>query len=303
MTRFPLLFLPLLAHAAVDFNRDIRPILSDRCFSCHGPDPANRRANLRLDQEASTRPKIAALLERITSTNAARRMPPAFAGAALSERETTLMTQWVKEGAGWQRHWSLVPPRRDASQTIDGLIGERLVREGLRASPKAAKHTLIRRASLDLTGLPPSPAELDAFLGDQSPQAFEKVVDRLLASPRYAERMAARWLDAARYADTHGYQTDAERSMWRWRDWVLDAFQANMPFDQFTIEQLAGDLLPNPTRAQIIATGFNRNHRANGEGGSIDAEFLVEYAIDRAETTATTWLGLTAGCARCHDHK
>lgn len=301
--RFLPLFLPLTIHAAVDFNREIRPILSDRCFACHGPDAGNRRADLRLDQEASLKSKTGAILERINATSAGRRMPPAFAGPALSERETGLLKQWIAEGAAFQKHWSLMPPRRDAAQSIDSLIRQKLATAGLAPSPRADRRTLLRRVSLDLTGLPPTPAELKAFQEDASPQAYEKVVDRLLASPRYAERMASRWLDAARYADTNGYQTDAERYMWRWRDWVIDAFRQNMPFDQFTIEQLAGDLLPNPTRAQIIATGFNRNHRANGEGGSIDAEFIVEYAIDRAETTSINWLGLTAGCARCHDHK
>ena len=302
MNRFLLWLLPVCAPAAIDFNREIRPILSDRCFTCHGPAAATRRANLRLDQEASVQPKTAAILARITATGA-QRMPPVFAGAALSARETDLLKQWISEGAKFQKHWSLIPPQRDRSESIDSLIRQKLTANGLTPAPPAGQHTLIRRASLDLTGLPPTPAELSAFLNDSTPQAYERVVERLLASPRYAERMAARWLDAARYADTNGYQTDAERFMWRWRDWVIEAFNKNMPFDQFTIEQLAGDLLPNPTRAQLIATGFNRNHRANGEGGSIDAEFMVEYAIDRVETTSTTWLGLTAGCARCHDHK
>ena len=303
MKRLWLLLAPLAAAAGVEFNRDIRPILSDRCFSCHGPDERNRKAGLRLDSEASVRARTAQILERVTSENKGRRMPPVFAGAALSEREQALMKEWVEAGAPWQKHWSLIPPRRADGQSIDTLVRARLEREGLRPSPRAAKPTLLRRVSLDLTGLPPSPEDAEAFLRDESPQAYEKVVDRLLASPRYAERMTARWLDAARYADTHGYQTDAERFMWRWRDWVLEAFAKNMPFDQFTVEQLAGDLLPNATRAQVIATGFNRNHRANGEGGSLDAEFLVEYAIDRVEATSTVWLGLTAGCARCHDHK
>jgi hypothetical protein len=287
--------------AAADFNREIRPILSDRCFSCHGPDEANRKAGLRLDTEAGSRQALPKLIERITSER--RRMPPVSAGAGLSTREIELMKQWVNDGGKWQKHWSFIPPVRPAASGIDALIGARLEREGLAFSPEASKATLLRRVSLDLTGLPPSPSELEAFLKDDSPQAYERVVDRLLASPRYGERMAMRWLDAARYADTNGYQTDAERSMWRWRDWVIAAFNKNMPFNQFTVEQLAGDLLPNPTRDQIIATGFNRNHRGNGEGGIIGEEFLVEYAIDRVEATSTVWLGLTLGCARCHDHK
>ena len=186
---------------------------------------------------------------------------------------------------------------------IDYFVLERLEREGLTPSPEATPETLIRRVTLDLTGLPPTPKEIDTFLSDHSPNAYEKLVDRLLQSPRYGERMAIRWLEAARYADTNGYQTDAERTMWRWRDWVIDAFNRNMPFDQFTIEQIAGDLLPNATLEQKLATGFNRNHRGNGEGGIIPEEYAVEYVVDRVDTTSTVWLGLTMGCARCHDHK
>ncbi len=299
--RWAALLVPLLS--AADFNREIRPILSDRCFSCHGPDEANRKANLRLDTEAGARRALPKLIERVTTEKRGMRMPPVSAGPALAAREVDLLKQWIAEGAPWQKHWSFLPPVKPALNGIDALIEARLKREGLTLSPPASKRTLIRRVSLDLTGLPPTPEETDAFLKDESPQAFERVVDRLLASPRYGERMAMRWLDAARYADTNGYQTDAERSMWRWRDWVIAAFNKNMPFNQFTIEQLAGDQLPHATRDQMVATGFNRNHRANGEGGSIGEEFLVEYAIDRVEATSTVWLGLTLGCARCHDHK
>src|SRR5262245_8945536 len=208
------------------------------------------------------------------------------------------------------KHWSFVPPQRPAvpivnnvRNPIDGFIRTRLNREKLTPASEADRATLIRRVTLDLTGLPPTPAEVEAFLNDHSPDAYEKVVSRLLASPRYGERMAMRWLDAARYADSNGYQSDGERTMWRWRDWVIDAFNANMPFDRFTIEQLAGDLLPNATLEQRIATGFNRNHRGNGEGGIIPEEYAVEYVVDRVDTTATVWLGLTMGCVRCHDHK
>ena len=314
-TLFPLAAaaLPLLAAPAVEFNRDIRPILSDRCYSCHGPDSVNRKANLRLDVESSARPKLASALERITSANKATRMPPVYAGEALTAPQAAVIKQWIAEGATWQKHWSFNPPVRHAAPTvqntvwakndIDRFLLARLEREGMQPSPAADRRTLIRRATLDLTGLPPTPAEVEAFVADSSPNAYETVVDRLLASPRYGERMAVRWLDAARYADTNGYQTDAERFMWRWRDWVIGAFNRNMRFDQFTIEQLAGDLLPNRTLDQVIATGFNRNHRGNGEGGSIPAEFLAEYHADRVETTATVWMGLTVGCARCHDHK
>ena len=312
---------------AVEFNRDIRPILSDKCFTCHGPDPSQRMSKLRLDTEAGAfadlgekfavvpgEPARSEMYRRISSSDPAVKMPPAFSGRTLAAPEIELIRRWIEQGAKWQtQHWSFIPPRapalpevRDRSWprvAIDFFVLERLERDGFRPSPEADKATLIRRVSLDLTGLPPTPAEIDGFLQDPSPNAYGKVVDRLLDSPRYGERMATRWLDAARYADTNGYQTDAERSMWRWRDWVIDAFNRNMPFDQFTIEQIAGDMLPNPTLEQRIATGFNRNHRGNGEGGIIPEEYAVEYVVDRLETTSTVWLGLTLGCARCHDHK
>jgi hypothetical protein len=314
-----LLTLTLLAPAEqVTFNRDIRPILSDRCFTCHGPDAGNRQSGLRLDQEAAAKselrgkyaivagdPNRSELMRRISNSNKALRMPPAYAGhEALSPAEIDRIRTWIQQGAQWQKHWSFLPPVRQPGRgSVDELVRARLKREGLTPAPEAAKLTLLRRVTLDLTGLPPTPQEADAFLADASPQAYEKVVDRLLASPRYAERMAMRWLEAARYADTNGYQSDGQRSMWRWRDWVIDAFHNNMPFDRFTVEQIAGDLLPNRTLSQRIATGFNRNHRSNAEGGIVEEEFRVEYVADRAETTATVWLGLTIGCARCHDHK
>ncbi len=253
------------------------------------------------------------LFQRISAADAKVRMPPASTGRRLSPREIELVRRWIDGGAQWQAHWSLLPPQRPAlpavrakhwpRNPIDYFVLARLEREGLRPSAEAARTTLIRRVSLDLTGLPPTPAEVDAFLADSSPDAYEKVVDRLLQSPRYGERMALPWLNAARYADTNGYQTDGERIMWRWRDWVIDAFNANMPFDQFTIEQIAGDMLPNATVEQRIATGFNRNHRGNSEGGVIPEEYAVEYVVDRVDTTFTVWLGLTMGCAKCHDHK
>ena len=308
-----MLSVTLLPAAPVEFNRDVRPILSDRCWACHGPDSVNRKANLRLDVEASARPKIQAMMERITSTNKALRMPPVYAGAGLTDQQIATLKAWVEQGAPWQKHWSLIPPQRPTAPTVrdaawpkndlDRFVLARLEQEGLTPAPAVNKYTLARRVALDLTGLPPSPAEVDAFMNDTASNAYEKYVDRLLASPRYGERMAARWLDAARYADTNGYQTDAERFMWRWRDWVIEAFNRNLRFDQFTIEQLAGDLLPNPTLDQLIATGFNRNHRGNGEGGSIPEEFLAEYHSDRVETTSTVWMGLTMTCTRCHDHK
>ena len=241
-------------------------------------------------------------------------MPPAYLGHdKLPEAQIDLMRRWIEQGASYEPHWSLIAPKRLPAprvsnpswprNPIDAFVLARLDREGLRPSPEADRTTLLRRVTLDLTGLPPTPAEIEAFLNDSSRNAYEKVVDRLLASPRYAERMAIRWLEAARYADTNGYQTDGPRDMWRWRDWVIDAFHRNMPFDRFTIEQIAGDLLPNATLAQQIATAFHRNHRTTAEGGIVDEEFRVEYVADRAETTATVWLGLTVGCARCHDHK
>ncbi len=308
------------------FNRDIRPILSDKCYTCHGPDPGNRKTKLRFDVEAVATsdlggryaivpgdPGKSEMIRRITAENKAMRMPPASSGATLSPHEIDLMRQWVQQGAKWQKHWSFIPPVRPASPVvkntawprnpIDLFILERLERENLSPSQEADKERLIRRASFDLTGLPPTSSEVAEFVKDASPKAYEKVVDRLLASPRYGERMAVRWLDAARYADTNGYQTDAERSMWRWRDWVIGAFNRNMPFDRFTVEQIAGDLLPGATLDQKIATGFNRNHRGNGEGGIIPEEYAVEYVVDRVDTTSTVWLGLTMGCARCHDHK
>ncbi len=309
----------------VSFNADIRPIFSDRCYTCHGPDANNRMTPLRFDtQEGATqdlggRFAIVAgdvgkseIIKRLTTEDPVRRMPPAHEGhARLSDREIDLVRRWIEQGAEWQSHWSFTPPERPGlppvtGRTVNGIdhfVLERLEREGLSTSPEADRATLIRRVTLDLTGLPPTPEEIDDFLQDTSSGAYEKVVDRLLASPRYGERMAVRWLDSARYADTNGYQTDAERYMWRWRDWVIKAFNDNMPFDQFTVEQIAGDMLPNPKLDQLIATGFNRNHRGNGEGGIIEEEYAVEYVVDRVETTSTVWLGLTMGCARCHDHK
>jgi hypothetical protein len=311
----------------VEFNRDIRPIFSDKCYKCHGPDERMRKSKLRLDTEAAAKSDLGGhfailpgnvagseLIQRVSSQDLGRRMPPQYAGAPrLTDREIELLTHWIAQGARWQKHWSFLPPvRRPAPEVhdsnwakngIDRFVLARLEQEGLKPSPEADRRTLIRRVSFDLTGLPPTLAEVEAFVRDSSPNAYEKVVTRLLASPRYGERMAARWLDAARYADTNGYQTDAERSMWRWRDWVIDAFNRNLPYDRFTVEQLAGDLLPGATREQIIATGFNRNHRANGEGGIIPEEYAVEYVVDRVDTTSTVWLGLTLGCARCHNHK
>ncbi|MCI0525072.1 MAG: DUF1553 domain-containing protein [Acidobacteria bacterium] len=311
----------------IDFNRDIRPILADKCWSCHGPDATAKKIKLRLDSEdAATADlgrgrraivpgnvELSQLARRITASDEMMRMPPVDSGRKLTQAEIDLLVEWVRQGARWQRHWSFnaparpLPPKiknRDWSKNaIDLFIMERLEREGMAPSPEADPATLIRRVSLDLTGLPPTLHEIDDFLNDKSPNAYEKVVDRLLASPRYGERMAARWLDAARYADTNGYQIDGDRSAWRWRDWVIGAFNRNKPFDQFIVEQLAGDLLPNATLDQKIATAFNRNHRINAEGGVVPEEYRIEYVVDRVDTTSTVFMGLTMGCSRCHNHK
>ena len=315
---------PLFA-GEVSFNRDIKPILSENCFTCHGPDEATREGGFRLDLRGSAvaeadsgehpifpgQVSTSSLVDRILSTDEGTRMPPASTGKQLTPEQVELIKAWIESGAEYQDHWAFLPPERAevpetgpwAEVPVDHFIQARLHEEGLVPNPPADRETLIRRVTLDLTGLPPTPQEVADFLADESPEAYEKVVDRLLASPHYGERMALPWLDQARYADSNGYQSDESREMWAWRDWVIEAFNANMPFDQFTIEQLAGDMLPEPTRDQIIATGFNRNHRLNGEGGRIVEEWFVETVIDRVETTGLTWLGLTMNCCRCHDHK
>jgi hypothetical protein len=316
------------ANSAILFNRDIRPIFSENCYACHGPDEAKRMTFLRLDTKDGAfvtlsggrtaikpgDPGNSELFLRVSSEDPVRRMPPAAAGhERLAEPEIDLIRRWIEEGAQWQGHWAFIAPRKPEVPSdsypgwpvnpVDSFVLRRLNHERLEPSPPASRETLIRRLSLDITGTPPELADIDAFLKDESPDAYETVVDRLLSSPRYGERMAIRWLDAARYADTNGYQTDAERDMWRWRDWVIEAFATNKPFDEFTVEQLAGDMLRDASLDQVIATGFNRNHRGNGEGGIVDAEYAVEYVVDRLDTTSTVWLGLTLGCARCHDHK
>jgi len=314
------------ADQQLEFNRDIRPILSDKCFVCHGPDEAKRVSGLRLDVEADAKKDLGGrfglkpgeaeaseVYKRLVHENEALRMPPQYAVKKTTPEEIELIRRWIEQGAEYQSHWAFKTPQRPdlpevekgswARNPIDRFVLARLEREGLTPSPEADRAELLRRVSFDLTGLPPTLEELDAYLEDESAGAYEKAVDRLLDSPRYGERMAIRWLDAARYADTNGYQTDAARDQWRWRDWVIEAFNRNLPFDQFTIEQLAGDLLPGATRDQIIATGFNRNHRGNSEGGIVLEEYLAEYSVDRVDTTSTVWMGLTVGCARCHDHK
>jgi mono/diheme cytochrome c family protein len=316
-------------NAQIDFARDIQPILADNCYACHGPDAGKRKSHLRFDlldpkegpfaEREGGIPIVpghtekSELIRRILADDPDDKMPPAKANRRLTQQQIELLKRWVEQGAKWGKHWSLVPPRRSplpevkdaqwARNPIDRFILARLEREGLKHSPEARKQTLIRRVTLDLTGLPPTPAEFDAFLADSSPDAYEKVVDRLLASPRYGERMVWEWLDTARYADTNGYQGDNTRTMWPWRDWAIKAMNDNMPFDQFTAKQIAGDLLPDATLEDKIATAFLRNHMINGEGGRIAEENRVDYVMDQSETVSTAWLGLTVGCARCHDHK
>jgi hypothetical protein len=259
------------------------------------------------------KPDQSEMLRRLLSQDESEKMPPPDAKQQVTPKEIDLIRRWIESGADWQEHWSLIPPKTITPPSvndplwprnaIDAFILAELENERLSPAKPASKVTLLRRVTLDLTGLPPTLEERDAFLADDSPGAYENVVDRLLASPRYGEHMALAWLDAARYSDSNGYQQERTRTMWPWRDWVVRALNENMPYDQFTVEQLAGDLLPDPTRDQLVATGFHRNHMLNGEGGRIAEESRVEYVVDRVETTGIVWLGLTAGCARCHDHK
>ena len=311
----------------LNFARDVRPILSDNCFACHGPDDQKRKAKLRLDTREGAfakleggepvivpgKPDESDLIDRIENDDPELRMPPKKSGKQLTAEQVAVLRRWVEQGATWTAHWSFEPPRKPALPAVknlawpitevDRFILARLESEGLSPAPEADKTTLIRRVSLDLTGLPPTLGEVDAFLADPSRGAYEKVVDRLLDSPRYGEHMARFWLDAARYGDTHGLHLDNYREIWPYRDWVIRAFNSNKPFDRFVIEQLAGDLLPNPTPDQIVATGYNRCHVSTNEGGSIEEEVYVRNIVDQVDTNGTVFLGLTTGCARCHDHK
>lgn len=311
----------------IDFDRDVLPLLSDRCFKCHGPDESTRESGLRLDtREGAFSPadsgelpvvagdaSISTVIHRITSEDVDLKMPPPDSGLEISPEEREVLRAWIEQGANWKQHWAFVPPQKPTvpgaiegwspQQPIDHFIHRKISQSNLQPSQLASKENLLRRVTLDLTGLPPTISEMDDFLKDQSPDAYEKVIDRLMKSPRYGEQMGRLWLDAARYADTHGLHLDNERQIWPYRDWVINAFNQNMPFDQFTIEQIAGDLLPEPSLEQRVATGFNRCNVTTSEGGSIDDEYYVRYAVDRVETTSTVWLGLTAGCATCHDHK
>ena len=314
------------AFAKLEYGRDVRPILAENCFHCHGQDSSKRMAGLRLDTVAGAtalrngkaalvpgKPQESGIYLRITAEQKALRMPPVHSNRTLTEVQIATLKQWIAEGGEYSRHWAFVPPTRPAApqtpwgkQPFDGFVWQKLRAEKLQPQKEVAARTWLRRAALDLTGLPPTPAELDGFERDAARRgdaAYEAAADRLLATPAYGERMAMEWLDVARYADTHGFNNDASRSMWRWRDWVLDAFNGNMPYDRFLTEQLAGDLLPKPTLDQRIATGYGRNHVINSEGGIIDEEYRVEYVADRVRTLGMSWLGLTLECARCHDHK
>ncbi len=313
----------------ISYNFDVKPILSDKCYTCHGPDPKSVKANLRLDisdhwyrtSDANPNKQIifsgkvsnSELVDRIRSTKASHQMPPPETNLFLTEREKQIIEKWIEQGAKWETHWAYIPPVKndpppgnfDAQSTsiIDRFVIKQMVKKGLKPAPKAPKEILLRRLYFDLTGLPPSISEIDNFLNDFSEDAYEDVVDRLLLSPSYGERMASIWMDISRYADTNGYQDDTERTMWPWRDWVIHAYNKNLPYDKFITWQLAGDLIPSATKEQILATGFNRNHMITQEGGVIEEEYRVEYVADRVVTTSKSLMGLTMECARCHDHK
>ena len=312
----------------INFNRDVKPILSDNCYRCHGPDEGERQTELRLDQHDSSLSLLESdthaivpgdvaaseIIKRITSDDEDTRMPPTDSGKRITPDQLATLKRWIESGAEWDaQHWSFVAPSRPAlppianqdwiENEIDRFVLSKLEKNHWKAASRADKRTLVRRATLAVTGLPPTREAVHEFLADESPDAYEKLIDRLLQSPRYGEHQTRYWLDGARYGDTHGLHLDNERSIWRYRDWVIDAFNSNMPFDQFTIEQLAGDLLPDATTDQRIATGFHRCNVTTGEGGAIAEEFLARYAVERVETTSTVWMGLTTGCAACHDHK
>ncbi len=310
--------------ARLSFNEHIRPILSENCFACHGPDSSNREAGLRLDHKVAATAELdsglqaivpqkideSELIARVISDDPDSVMPPPWAKIGrLSDEQVGLLKRWINEGATFEPHWAFVPPTQPApvstgNHPIDALVSQRLAERGLSLQPKADRTTLIRRASFDLTGLPPTLAEIELFLADPAAEAYEQMIERLLASPRYGERMATDWMDLARYSDSYGFQVDRPRpTMWPWRDWVIDAFNTNMPWDQFTLWQLAGDLLPRATDQQILATAFNRLHQQENEGGSVEEEYRVNYVNDRVTTFGTAFLGLTLECCRCHDHK
>ena len=313
----------------INYNFDVKPILSDKCYTCHGPDAEARQAELRLDIEEGAfgkaknlsnlpiikrgDPQGSALIFHINSTEAKNQMPPPDSNLSLSSYQKQILEEWITQGAPWEGHWAYQVPIKPAipetdlkkwpQNEIDFFVASKLENKGLKPSPLASKEIILRRLAFDLTGLPPSLELMDQFLEDHSEQAYEKMVDHLLAQPQFGERMASIWLDVARYADTHGYQDDLERIMWPWRDWVIHAFNKNLPYNEFITWQLAGDLLDEPTLEQIVATGYNRNHKITQEGGVIDEEYRVEYVADRTITTSKALMGITVECARCHDHK
>ena len=312
----------------IDFNFHVRPILSDRCFQCHGPDEKSRKGNLRLDVREHAisqlqdkevfainpgKPRLSEVVKRILTEDQEQLMPPLDSKLSLSNEEKAILIKWIEQGAKWKKHWAYILPKKTKlpdienkswpKNEIDYFVIDKLERKDWSPSEEADKITLIRRLSFDLIGLPPTIQEVERFLQDRSQNSYEKLVDRLLASPHFGERWAWEWLDVARYADTNGFQGDPNRIMWPWRDWVINAFNRNLPYDEFTIKQLAGDLLPNASKDDILATAFNHNHTHNGEGGRIPEETRVENVFDRVETVGTTWLGLTLNCSRCHDHK
>ncbi|HUR10425.1 MAG TPA: PSD1 and planctomycete cytochrome C domain-containing protein [Flavitalea sp.] len=315
--------------AKVDFNFHIKPILSDRCFKCHGPDAANRKAELRLDIEAVAlaalkknpgmfaivpgQPEKSELVHRIFSKDPQFMMPPPQSNLSLSDEERNLLRKWIQQGAQYKKHWALIAPVKTSlpdvsksmagSNEIDRFVLAKLKEKGMKPSPEASKEQLIRRVAFDLTGLPPAIPMIDEYLKDPAANAYEKMVDRLLSADGYGERWANYWLDLARYGDTHGYQDDLPRVMWPWRDWVIKAFNENMPYNKFVTWQLAGDLLPQATKEQLLASAFNRNHKISQEGGIIDEEYRVEYVIDRTNTFGKAFLGISMECSRCHDHK
>ena len=322
------------ASGPIDFNTHILPILSDRCFPCHGPDDRARKADLRLDHKdhafallkdsdghafVPSDPDRSIAWQRMQSEDSDERMPPPESNLSLSTKEKQQILQWINEGASWTEHWAFVPAVKSIlpfeqenplqenghmiRHPIDAFVLSALKDRDLNPTLRASKEYLIRRLSFDLTGLPPSPEEIDTFLADDSPTAYEQLIDRFLHSQAHAERLAMEWLDVARYADSQGMHGDRERYHWPWRDWVITAFQQNLPYDAFITWQLAGDLLPNTTREQILATAFNRNHPVSAEGGIIDEEFRIKYVQDRINTVGTAFMGLTLECASCHDHK
>ncbi|MCX6855837.1 MAG: DUF1549 domain-containing protein [Verrucomicrobia bacterium] len=315
----PAFLLSLSAAHAIDFNREVRPILAQQCFACHGMDEHGRKGKLRLDLRDSAlgggksgeiaivpgKPEASEIIKRLLSTDEDEQMPPPHTKKIVSEKDKAVLKQWIAEGAKYDAHWAYTPPKAtsDVKASIDGFIQERLAKEGLKLSAEADRYTLVRRVYLDLIGLPPTPAEADTFVNDKAPDAYDKLVDSLLDSKQYGERWARRWLDLARYADTNGFEKDRPRSIWPYRDWVVKALNEDMPFDQFSIKQLAGDMLPKATSEDLIATGFHRNTMLNEEGGIDPNEYRFYAMVDRVSVTGTTWMGLTMNCCQCHTHK